>query len=157
MKLEVLRYSSQSESTLGLLFDVTTKRTFLSYTLEDPHQKDKIKGVTRIPEGSYSLSLQKSGILHGKYKDRFEDDHYGMVIINNVPNFSGVMIHCGNSSKDTSGCLLLGETANTNIHTPGFISRSSAAYQRSYPLIYKAIQEGPSTLTIKDYDVPTTI
>ena len=38
MKLEVLRYSSQNESTLGMLFDVTEGREFLCYTLEDEYR-----------------------------------------------------------------------------------------------------------------------
>ena len=33
MKLEVLRFSSQNESTLGMLFDVTEGRKFLCLTL----------------------------------------------------------------------------------------------------------------------------
>ena len=35
MKLEVLRFSSQNDSSLGLLFDVTNGRKFLCFTLED--------------------------------------------------------------------------------------------------------------------------
>ena len=36
MKLEVLRFSSQVDSTSGILFDVSdNKRKFLCYTLED--------------------------------------------------------------------------------------------------------------------------
>jgi hypothetical protein len=42
IKLEVVRISSEADSTSGLLFDVTNgKRKFLAYTLEDEHRKEK--------------------------------------------------------------------------------------------------------------------
>ena len=41
MKLEVLRFSSGKDSTSGLLFDVTDKREFLAYTLEDEYRDNK--------------------------------------------------------------------------------------------------------------------
>ena len=44
MKLEVLRFNSQEDYTLGLLFDVTDGRKFLCYTLEDEYREIKKKG-----------------------------------------------------------------------------------------------------------------
>ena len=41
MKLEVIRYSSQKDSTLGMLFDVTKGRKFLCFTLEDEKEEQK--------------------------------------------------------------------------------------------------------------------
>ena len=39
MQLEVVRFSSEEDSTNGLLFDITDgKRKFLSYTLEDEYR-----------------------------------------------------------------------------------------------------------------------
>ena len=39
MTLEVIRYSSQKDSTLGALFDITNgDRKFLCYTLEDEYR-----------------------------------------------------------------------------------------------------------------------
>ena len=48
MKLEVLRFSSQKDSTNGLLFDITDGRNFLAYTLEDEKRRDKVMHETRI-------------------------------------------------------------------------------------------------------------
>ena len=39
MKLQVLRFSSESDSTNGLLLDVTNGVNFLAYTLEDERKK----------------------------------------------------------------------------------------------------------------------
>ena len=59
MKFEVQRFSSQSDSTLGILFDVTDGRKFLCFTLEDEAREVKVKGETRIPAGTYKLKLRK--------------------------------------------------------------------------------------------------
>ena len=61
MKLEVLRISSQKDSTNGILFDITEGREFLSYTLEDEYRKDKISGETRVPAGTYKVTLRTVG------------------------------------------------------------------------------------------------
>ena len=45
-KYEVLRFSSQEDSTLGMLFDVTDGRKFLCFTLEDEARDKKVKGET---------------------------------------------------------------------------------------------------------------
>ena len=55
MKFEVLRFSSQNESSLGVLFDVTEGRKFLCFTLEDEARNVKVSGETRIPSGTYKL------------------------------------------------------------------------------------------------------
>ena len=53
MDLLVLRFSSQEDSTSGLLFEKTEGMglRFLCYTLEDEARALKIKGETRIPSG----------------------------------------------------------------------------------------------------------
>jgi len=52
MELEVLRISSQADSTSGILFDITGgKRKFLCYTVEDEYRSTKVKHETRIPAG----------------------------------------------------------------------------------------------------------
>ena len=108
MELEVLRISSQKDSTNGILFDVTGgKRKFLCYTLEDEYRKDKVKGETRIPAGTYDIILRKVGSFHTKYSEKFKDMHKGMLWVKDVPNFEYILIHIGNTDEDTSGCLLV--------------------------------------------------
>ena len=59
MNLEVLRISSQKDSTSGILFDVVNgKRNFLCYTLEDEQRDVKVWGETRIPAGTYEIKLR---------------------------------------------------------------------------------------------------
>ena len=79
MKLEVMRFSSQKDDTLGLLFDVTDGRKFMCYTLEDEHRDVKVMHETRVPAGTYSLRLKKWGGFHDRYSNRFSEIHKGMI------------------------------------------------------------------------------
>jgi hypothetical protein len=153
MQLEVVRFSSESDSTNGLLFDITgNERKFLCYTLEDEQRDDKVQSETRIPEGTYEIALRKYGGFNTKYSKRFADIHYGMLQVMDVPNFSHILIHCGNTDEDTSGCLLLGDTQENNqVKKNGFIGHSTRAYFRVYPLIARHLRD-QGTVTIKYTD-----
>ena len=94
MELEVLRFSSQKDSTNGLLFDVTGgKRRFLCYTLEDEHREDKVAGETRIPSGTYRVTLRTTGGFHGRYLKKYGEMHKGMLWVRDVPGFELSLIH----------------------------------------------------------------
>ena len=142
MKLEVIRFSSQNDSTLGLLFDVTNSRKFLCFTLEDEARDTKIMAETRIPEGIYELKLRTVGGFHGRYSKKYGSWHKGMIHVQNVPNFRYILWHTGNTDGHTAGCLLLGDTSQQNINKEGFIGASTAAYKRVYPKIADAILSG---------------
>ena len=153
MKFEVLRFSSQNESSLGLLFDVTEGRKFLCFTLEDEARKVKVSGETRIPAGTYKLGLRTVGGFNERYASRFPEIHKGMIHVLNVPNFEYILWHCGNDDDDTMGCLLLGDTSQQNISKQGFIGASTDAYKRVYPHIADALAGGQECeVTYIDYD-----
>ena len=159
MKLDVLRFSSEKDSTSGLLFDVTGKRKFLCYTLEDDYRTKKVIQETRIPAGKYEIKLRKEGGFHKRYSKRYPDIHRGMLHVTNVPNFKWILIHVGNTDEHTAGCLLLGDSQENNqIKTDGFIGKSSQAYVRVYDYIAKALDMGEKvTITYYDFDVPKKI
>ena len=156
MKLEVLRFSSEQDSTNGVLFDVTGKRKFLCYTLEDEYRTKKVMQETRIPAGTYEIKYRKEGGHHKKYTQRYPDIHRGMLHVTNVPNFKWILIHVGNTDEHTAGCLLLGDTQENNqIKTNGFIGKSSQAYVRVYDYIARALDMGEKvTITYYDFDIP---
>lgn len=139
MKLEVLRYSSGKESTLGLLF---INGEFECYTLEDEYRSQKVYSETRIPDGEYKIGLKEQGVFHDKYIKKFPLSHRGMLHILDVPNFSDVLIHIGNNDDDTAGCLLLGDGANNNKVGSGFISNSTVAYKRVYAKVITPLLNG---------------
>ena len=149
MKLEVLRFNSSDDFTTGLLFDVTDNvRSFLCYTLEDQAQTQKVYGETRIPSGTYKLTLRAEGGFHSRYAAKFGDWHRGMIYVNDVPNFEYILWHIGNDDDDTAGCLLVGKTSQDN-----FIGSSTNAYKEIYPPIRDAILNGDDvSVTYIDYD-----
>jgi hypothetical protein len=145
MKYEVLRVSSQKDSTSGLLFDVSNgKRTFLCYTLEDEQRDVKVWGETRIPAGTYKLGLRTEGGFHNRYLSRYGADfHKGMIHVLDVPGFEWILWHSGNTDENTAGCLLLGNTQTSNlIAKDGFIGSSRDAYKLVYPRVLSAIESG---------------
>ena len=155
MKLEVLRFSSQSDSTNGLLFDVTEgNRRFLCYTLEDEHREEKVKGETRVPAGTYRITLRKTGGFHGRYLEKYGDMHKGMLWVRDVPGFEYILIHTGNTDEHTAGCLLVGDSQQTNFGSSnGFIGSSVSAYKSIYPSIAKALENDQDVfITYIDYD-----
>ena len=154
MKLKVLRFSSQEDSTSGLLFLEGNKGLeFLCYTLEDEKRVLKVRGETRVPAGIYKIELRTEGGFHNKYKKKYGGFHKGMLHVTNVPNFEYILIHTGNSDEHTAGCLLVGDSQeNNNIIKDGFIGKSTNAYKRIYPNISKAINNNED-VTIEYIDL----
>ena len=161
MKLEVIRFSSGTDSTNGILLEVIEQgndidglwqqKKFLAYTLEDEQRDTKVFGETRIPNGDYKLGLRKVGGYHARYTKRFPHIHIGMLHVLNVPGFEYILIHCGNTDEHTAGCLLVGDSQENNqIVTNGFIGKSTQAYKRIYPRIAEALDCGEEvTITYK--------
>jgi hypothetical protein len=166
--LEVLRYSSGADSTLGLLFinsvplDIYSSiqfpwgREFLAYTLEDEFREKKVSAETRIPEGKYEVGLRATGGFNSRYLNKFGADfHKGMLHVQDVPGFEYILIHTGNTDENTMGCLLVADTSQQNITKDGFIGASVDAYKRIYPDLAQWIIDGNKlTITYIDYDNP---
>ena len=136
MKIEVNRIFKASNYTIG---ELSVNNNYVCDTLEDKVRVDgeKAYAETAIPTGTYTLVLS--------YSNRFKKV---MPEILNVPNFSGIRIHCGNSSKDTEGCLLVGKWDGK---TENWISDSKNSYNKLYPLLEEAFNKKENiTITIKD-------
>ena len=155
MRLEVLRFSSQEDSTNGILFDVTGgERKFLCYTLEDEYREEKVSGETRIPAGTYDIVLRTVGGFHSRYVKKYGEMHKGMLWVWDVPGFEYILIHTGNTDEHTAGCLLVGDTQQANFGSSnGMVGSSVNAYKRIYPPIAAAIESGEKvTITYTDFD-----
>ena len=66
----------------------------------------KVYGETAIPYGRYKITLSYSNKYSQKEKYNFTGGR--MPLINKVPCFKGILIHPGNTNKDTLGCILVG-------------------------------------------------
>ena len=163
MRLQVLRFSSQEDSTSGLLFDITNGIEFLCYTLEDEYRKDKIMKETRVPSGTYDILLRDEGGMTKRYAKKYRGMHKGMLCVHNAPDwkivtsdmsFQYVLIHVGNTDEHTAGCLIIGDTQENNVIVKdGFIGKSVQAYKRVYPHIVQALEDGEKvTITYTDLD-----
>lgn len=149
MKLRVVRYLSSDDFTLGMLLDETDGKHFLCYTLEDEHREEKVMHETRIPAGTYNITLRTVGGFHGRYTKKYGDMHKGMLWVRDVPGFEYILIHTGNTDEHTSGCLIVGNSSDRK----GFIGSSVDAYKRIYPAIAEALERGEEvTITYEDYD-----
>lgn len=119
MKLTLIRKYKKKDYCIGELY---VDNKFFCDTLEDPDRgltstmnlteikAKKIKGDTAIPTGTYKITLD---IVSPKYSN-FSKYPYvkfcggKMPRLLNIPGYEGVLIHAGNTQKDTEGCLLVG-------------------------------------------------
>ena len=155
--LEVMRYSSGADSTLGLLFENGPEgREFLAYTLEDEFREEKLSAETRIPEGTYDIKLRTVGGFHSRYAAKFGTPwHKGMLHVQDVPGFEYILIHTGNTDEHTMGCLLVADSSTQNITKDGFVGASVSAYKRIYPSLAEWLVDGNKlSITYIDYDNP---
>ena len=95
MKLLLKRIALKDNYTIGKLY-IDDK--YFCDTLEDAVRDVKIKHQTAIPKGIYKVTLTAS--------PRFKRI---LPRLHDVPEFTGVLIHRGNTIDDTSGCILVGE------------------------------------------------
>ena len=86
----------------------------------------KVPGETAIPTGMYKVDMNT---VSPKYKDREAYQFCGGKLprLLDVPGYEGVLIHIGNSAKDTEGCILVGENK-----AKGQVLNSTATFRNLY-------------------------
>ena len=140
MKLQVVRTQFGKDATNGLLF---IDGVFECYTLEDQYQTVKVMHETCIPEGTYDIKFRKTGGFHAKYSARYKNAHYGMLHLQDVPGFTYILIHTGNTDEHTSGCLIVGETQqDLDINFNGMVGSSAVAYKKMYAKVANQLLQG---------------
>ncbi len=98
MEINIYRHTYNTRGDRNIIGDLFINGEFFCYTLEDEKRADglKVYGETAIPTGTYNVKVTRS--------NRFKRL---MPLIIDVPMFSGIRIHGGNTSKDTLGCILV--------------------------------------------------
>lgn len=144
--IEVIRQAQGKNSTLSHLY---INGEFTCYVLEDSVRDVKIKGSTAIPAGRYRLAFNRYGGMNARYKRRFPDLHRGMIELQNVPNFSYIYIHIGNTFADTEGCLLVGKRMKKLDDGDYEIYKSQKAYKELYARLADSMEQGEVYLVIR--------
>ncbi len=123
MQLIIKRHFKGPQYTIGRLF---VDGVYECDTLEDTVRADgvKIAGQTAIPAGKYPVRIT--------YSPRFKKM---LPMLDDVPNFTGVRIHTGNTAADTEGCILVGYN-----RVKGRVCDSRAAFRRLFAKLETAEQ-----------------
>ena len=107
MKIEIKRDIKGNTYTAGKMY--VDGRHFAD-TLEpraiDWSKEEKTLGKTAIPEGTYKVEM--------RYSTKFKTQ---MPFVQNVPHFDGIMLHVGNSVRDSRGCILIGTRTYPSVLT----------------------------------------
>lgn len=142
MKLKLRRVARNNTYTIGKLY-IDDK--YFCDTIEDKDRglnqsmslqeitNIKVKSQTAIPIGTYKILW-----THSPKYNRF------MPLIDNVPGFSGIRIHSGNSERDTEGCILCGENK-----IKGMVINSRYTINKLYPLIEEACKNKDCFITVE--------
>lgn len=71
----------------------------------------KVYSETAIPYGTYDIDMNTVSSKYSNFTKYKWAKPYDAKIprLLNVKGFSGILIHCGNTEKDTCGCLIVGE------------------------------------------------
>ena len=134
MKLKLKRICFKDTYTIGRLY-IDDK--YFCDTLEDKNRdlnkngkfdngEVKVYSETCIPFGTYDIKLT--------YAPKFKRE---LPWIQNVPSFSGILIHRGTTSKNTLGCVLVGENKIV-----GKLINSASYEIKLVKLIKEAITKG---------------
>lgn len=152
MELELVRIAKRDTYTIGRLFVDGVR---FCDTLEDPdrglnqqlpesvNRSKKRAGVTAIPTGRYRVTLGvKSPRFSQKKAYQFCNGYVPRLL--NVPAFDGILIHIGNTSKDSEGCILVGENKQV-----GMVLNSTDTFHKLYEILNSVEDKNDIYITIK--------
>ena len=103
VNLLIIRDTFTKKSTIGRLF--INGESFCD-TLENPWV-DNQRSIRCIPKGNYKVSL--------RYPRESATRDYLHLLVQDVPNRDYILFHRGNTAKDTSGCILVGNGRKQDI------------------------------------------
>ena len=144
MKLRLARRWFTERSTIGQCY---VDDIFECFVLEDVVRRDpdpstpaneaKVPGRTAIPAGRYRIVMRQS-------------PKFGVVPeLLDVPGFTDILIHAGNTDADTQGCLLVGRERG-----PDRVGMSRAALDALLPKIREGRAQGELWLEIEEFGTP---
>lgn len=164
--LIVERYDFEPDWTIGRLLINKVKDGFV---VEDQIRKigqPKVHGETAIPFGRYALSFRQSPKFSAKFL--WSDAHkklvwatqranfpeitdfrdHDLIWLKDVPNFQFILVHWGNTDKDTEGCLIVGAKLGMVEGREGVVE-SRVYYQKMYERVYPIIKAGGQFISVQ--------
>lgn len=153
MNIKIKRVAKKPTYTIGKLY---INDEYFCDTIEDKDRglnksmsiedikKKKVYAETAIPTGSYEVT---TNIVSPKYskKPTYMKMCGGRVPrILDVPGFDGVLIHTGNTQKDSMGCIIIGMNK-----VVGKVVNSIETFKKLFPIIDAACKKEKVTLTIE--------
>lgn len=145
MKISVNRDYKQYSYTIGKLY---IDGKFFCNTLEDKDRgltqstpleeiaKIKIPSQTAIPAGIYRVILNQVSPRFSK-SDKYKSIGGKLPRLLDVPGSEGVLIHIGNTEKDTAGCILVGQNK-----VKGQVVNSTETFFKLYHILKEASDRG---------------
>lgn len=143
MNLLLERKWKKETYTIGKLY---INGKFFSNTCEDKDRHltsdmplSKIKEVkvaaeTAIPTGTYKINMNTVSPKYSMYPWYVRNCHGARLPrLEGVSGFSGILIHPGNSAKDSSGCILPGKN-----DIVGMVTSSKEYFLKLYNIMYEA-------------------
>ena len=142
MEILLQRVAKKDKYTIGKLYindqyfcDTLedTDRGLTQSMTEQQIKSKKVYGETAIPTGIYRIVIS--------YSNRFKKQ---MPLLLNVPGFSGIRIHTGNTEKDSLGCILVGKNKAV-----GKVLESKDTYNKLFSILQKANEKETIKIIIK--------
>lgn len=156
MKISLKRIYTNNQYTIGHIY---VDGTYVCDCIEDADRglKDsmtldeirskKIKDRTAIPQGNYKVTMN---VISPRFsKKKYYKDFCGgrLPRITSVKGFDGVLIHIGNTDKDSSGCIIVGYNKEK-----GKVLNSKQAFEKLYRMLDSANRNGDK-IDIKIYSI----
>lgn len=149
MELVLERKWKKSDYTIGIL--LINNKKFCEVIedkdrgLKDSMTTEQIKlikkpNMTAIPAGTYDVTLDVFSSKFGNIPFYKKVCNGKLPRLLNVKGFEGILIHCGNTQLDTSGCLIVGENK-----VKGKVINSKITFEK----LYNILKNSKDKITIK--------
>lgn len=124
--LTLLRTASVPSGLYGMLF---LGNVPMCLTLE-PNWLNNARNVSCIPPGTYEC-IKYSGT---RFKNVF--------LLKDVPDRSGILIHAGNTTNDTEGCILVGHALGNRgiLNSQAAMQELNAQLPSTFKLVIKELK-----------------
>lgn len=153
MNIVIKRLYKKSDYTIG---DLYINNQWFCNTLEDVDRglkkEDPLSYIMKykrfcniaIPTGTYEITLDEVSSKFSRV-EKYKTIQGKLPRLQDVPGFEGILIHIGNTNKDTEGCILVGKNK-----LKGRVCESTTTFFNLYKILHDAHNKGEEiVLTIE--------